>query len=161
MPQKDWKNAARHASNLSELYLTLGDVTAGARLTPGRASNWPTAVAMLFSEWSTERPWPMRCTRRGNWQKRKPPSARQRRCKRQDQPEFPLLYSLRGFRYCDLLLSQGKYAEVQSRASQTLEWAKQYRSGLLDIALDHLSLGRALLDASAASPGAEAERARP
>ena len=42
------------------------------------------------------------------------------------QKEFPLLYSLQGFRYCDLLLSQGKVAEVQSRAGQTLEWAKQY-----------------------------------
>ena len=39
------------------------------------------------------------------------------------QPQFPLLYSLQGFHYCDLLLSQGKYQEVQSRASQTLEWA--------------------------------------
>ena len=42
-----------------------------------------------------------------------------------NQREFPLLYSLQGHRYCDLLLSQGKYAEVQRRASQTLEWAKQ------------------------------------
>jgi len=60
------------------------------------------------------------------------------------QPQFPLLYSLWGFRYCDLLLGQGKYREVQSRAGQTLEWAKQYL-GLLDVALDHLSLGRAHL----------------
>ena len=41
------------------------------------------------------------------------------------QPEFPLLYSLPGYWYCDLLLGGGQYAEVQRRASQTLEWARQ------------------------------------
>jgi tetratricopeptide (TPR) repeat protein len=60
------------------------------------------------------------------------------------QPQFPLLYSLSGFQYCDLLLGRGKVQEVQDRAAQTLEWAKQYL-GLLPIALDYLSLGRAHL----------------
>jgi tetratricopeptide (TPR) repeat protein len=58
------------------------------------------------------------------------------------QPEYPFMYSLQGFRYCDLLLSQGKYQEVLSRAEQTIEW--EFRR-LLGIALDHLSLGRAHL----------------
>ena len=64
------------------------------------------------------------------------------------QPEFPLLYSQRGFQYCDLLLSQGQVQEVQHRASQTLELAKQYLGqglGLYDIGNDYLSLGRAHL----------------
>lgn len=61
------------------------------------------------------------------------------------QTDFPLLYSLWGFRYCDFLLDQGKYQEVQSRAGQTLEWAKQYGLDLLTIALDNLPLGRAYL----------------
>jgi tetratricopeptide (TPR) repeat protein len=60
------------------------------------------------------------------------------------QKEFPLLYSVQGFRYCDLLLSQGEVAEVQRRAGQTLEWVTT-QNWLLDIALDHLSLGRAHL----------------
>ena len=60
------------------------------------------------------------------------------------QRKYPLLYSLAGIRYCDLLLGQGKYREVQERAAQTLEWAEQAPEGnLLDIALDQLSLGRA------------------
>jgi tetratricopeptide (TPR) repeat protein len=63
---------------------------------------------------------------------------------KEQQPGFPLLYSLWGFRYCDLLLGRGKVREVQNRAGQTLEWAKQ-QGFLLDIALDHLSLGRAHL----------------
>jgi tetratricopeptide (TPR) repeat protein len=58
------------------------------------------------------------------------------------QPEYSLLYSLWGFRYCDLLLGKGKYKEVLSRAEQTLDRGKTGYS-LIDIALDHLSLGRA------------------
>jgi tetratricopeptide (TPR) repeat protein len=63
---------------------------------------------------------------------------------KEEQPQDPFLYSLQGFQYCDLLLGQGKYQEVESRAIQTLEWAKRF-SVLLAIALDNLSLGRARL----------------
>ncbi len=34
------------------------------------------------------------------------------------QPQYPRLYSLRGYRYCDLLLAQGRAAEVRERAQQ-------------------------------------------
>jgi tetratricopeptide (TPR) repeat protein len=61
------------------------------------------------------------------------------------QPQFPLLYSLWGFRYCDLLLGRGKASEVLRRAEQTLEWITQARQDILSPALDHLSLGRAHL----------------
>ena len=70
---------------------------------------------------------------------------------KQCQPEFPLLYSLWGFRYCDLLLSQRNYIEVERRASQTLQWDEKYAlaqgstTGLLEFALDNLLLGRAQL----------------
>ena len=60
------------------------------------------------------------------------------------QPQFPLLYSVQGFRYCDLLLAQGKYQDVQDRGGQMIEISKR-NNWLLDIALDHLSLGRAYL----------------
>ncbi len=81
------------------------------------------------------------------------------------QPSYPRLYSLPGYRYCDLLLGRrpglgawfaldgvavedaGRLREacedVQGRAKQTLEWAKQGGLSLLTIALDNLSLGRA------------------
>ena len=36
------------------------------------------------------------------------------------QPDFPLLYGLQGYRYCDLLLSEGEAGEVLRRAEQTL-----------------------------------------
>jgi SIR2-like domain/AAA ATPase domain len=40
------------------------------------------------------------------------------------QPEYPLLYSVRGYGYCDLLLANGNHAAARDRASQTLEWGK-------------------------------------
>jgi hypothetical protein len=62
------------------------------------------------------------------------------------QPASPLLYSLSGFRYCELLLSQGQVEEVRRRTMQTLAWVTQ-AGWLLDIVLDHLTLGQALLQA--------------
>jgi hypothetical protein len=83
------------------------------------------------------------------------------------QPEYPLLYSLWGFRYCDLLLTAAERAAwrhmlnlppisqssslpqdccaVSERTVLTLQWAEQRNQSLLDIALNHLTLGRAAL----------------
>jgi tetratricopeptide (TPR) repeat protein len=88
---------------------------------------------------------------------------------RQLQPETPILYSLRGFSYCDLLLSGAETAAwrvflkpgsemgnldlaescraVVTRATQTLSWVISVR-WLLHIALDNLTLGRAMLYAA-------------
>jgi tetratricopeptide (TPR) repeat protein len=61
------------------------------------------------------------------------------------QPSSPILYSLRGYLYCNVLLERSEAAAVARRATQTLEWAPVHGGWLLDIALDHLSLGRAHL----------------
>lgn len=83
------------------------------------------------------------------------------------QPQHPLLNSLRGFVYADLLLSAAERTTwrrmlnlpsiaqssslpescraVSERAARTLQWAKESNLGFLDIALDHLTLGRAAL----------------
>jgi tetratricopeptide (TPR) repeat protein len=137
----DWNNAARYANNLSELYLTLGDL--------------PQALA--YAEQSVELAdrsgdafWRMASRtaladalhQAGRPEEAEAAFREAEEMQKEDQPEFPLLYSLAGYRYCDLLLSQGEYTEVERRARQTLEWAEQYL-GLLDVALDNLSLGRA------------------
>jgi hypothetical protein len=64
----------------------------------------------------------------------------------ENQPEYPVLYSFSGYRYCDMLLDRGQTAEVLRRASQSLSWQ---RGRLLDIGLDHLLLGRAHPNGSA------------
>src|SRR5580700_11610830 len=42
------------------------------------------------------------------------------RMQKEWQPAHPVLYSIYGFRYCDLLLDQGRDADVRERAVQTL-----------------------------------------
>lgn len=74
------------------------------------------------------------------------------RMQKERQPAYPRLYSLAGFLYCDLLLDQGRDAEVRDRAEQMLAWEQE--DWLLDIALDHLSLGRAHLLAVQRDPAA-------
>jgi hypothetical protein len=94
---------------------------------------------------------------------------------KEQRPSCPLLYSLRGFQYCDLLLVAPERAAWQNmlgrdgspshprpdaeiapfldscralsaRAAQTLKWVESYRDvPLLTIALDRLTLGRAAL----------------
>ncbi len=39
---------------------------------------------------------------------------------KEDQPNLPRLYSLSGYRYCDLLLARGRAAEAAARAAWTL-----------------------------------------
>ncbi|MBN1608967.1 MAG: hypothetical protein JW940_20235 [Polyangiaceae bacterium] len=77
----------------------------------------------------------------------------------QRQPQYPLLYSLSGFVYSDALLAEAERAAwlgkpdealarsceaMVRRASQTLEWAERH-AGLLTVALEHFTLGRAEL----------------
>ena len=64
------------------------------------------------------------------------------------QPGLPRLYSLAGYRYCDLVLARGRSAEAAARAG----WALEANRGAghdvsLDIALDTLIQARAMLAA--------------
>jgi hypothetical protein len=84
---------------------------------------------------------------------------------RQRQPVYPVLYSVAGFQYCDLLLADAeRFARqrklslpgsfklllqecshaVSERATLSLQWTEQ-ENPLLSIALDRLTLGRATL----------------
>ena len=62
----------------------------------------------------------------------------------EQEPTILLTHSLQGYRYCDLLLSNGKRAAARDRAAKALEIARR-NNWLLEIALDSLTLGRAQL----------------
>lgn len=84
----------------------------------------------------------------------------------QRQREYPLLYSLRGFNYCELLLGEAERAawqrqlglessiqdselhqcclDVEHRGQKMFEW-RTPDDALFDIALDHLTLARSAL----------------
>jgi TIR domain/AAA ATPase domain len=61
---------------------------------------------------------------------------------RRFQPEYPLLYSIQGYQYCDLLLAKAEWKKVRDRAKKTFEWGQQ-EYALLGTSLDLLALGRA------------------
>jgi len=139
---EDWTNAARAFSNLSELLLTLGDIPAAfevARRSVDSAdrsgdrflqSSFRTTLADLFHQ-SGDLAEAARLFRDAE------------KMHAELQPYYPILYGLRGCQYCDLLLGQNQAAEALRRAQQTLEWARMASGvSLLDIALQHLSLGR-------------------
>jgi len=165
--QEEWAFAARLASNLSELELTLGHV--GDAL---RDAEQSVAFADRKEDWD----WRMasRTTladalhQAGRRPEALPRFHHAEAMQAKEQPEYPLLYSFRGFLYCELLLGEVERAawqqtlnpqspirnpqweevcrEVEQRATQTLKWEEEFAGApLLDFALHHLTLGRAAL----------------
>ncbi len=162
--QEDWKNAVRLAYHLSELTLTLGEVERAIAF--GKQS-------VDLANWSGGRQIVTRTIladalhQAGRWEESAETFRKAEALQAEDQPEYPRLYKLRGYRYCDLLLSRGEpedgsvldgfdvdpeaarrfhatCQEVRQRAEQFFQWRASGDS-LLSIALDHLSLGRAHL----------------
>jgi len=141
--QGDRANAAVEAGNLCELYLIIGDLPEAlllAQQSVKLADQSRADVHQMTSRTTLANS----LHQLGRLAEAEVLFRKAEKMQKKGQPELPLLYALRGFQYCDLLLSQGKYQEVQDRAVQTLEGANQIL-GTFFIALDNLSLGRAYL----------------
>jgi tetratricopeptide (TPR) repeat protein len=140
---KMWDDAALRASNSSGLHLSLGNLAQALE------------YARLSMQWAVRSGDPIErlgkmarlgdtLHQMGRWKAAGVAFAVAEEIQRAQEPGFPFLYSFWGFWYCDLLLGQGKYREVQKRARRALERAE--RAGILfDLALCHLILGRAEL----------------
>jgi tetratricopeptide (TPR) repeat protein len=190
--QEDWKEAAIRASNLSELELTLGEVD-------GAVGDAEQSVTYADRSGDAGQAMINRTTHADALHQaghRAEAEARFREAEQMqadDDSDHPLLYSLPGFKYCDLLLAEAERAAWQrvlelrasvlecasplalsgvasppnatstsaaqsgrglphsktlragsERASKMFEW-RTPGDPLLDIALDHLTLGRAAL----------------
>jgi tetratricopeptide (TPR) repeat protein len=140
-----WQGAAKVAGHLSEVFQTLGDLKGAltlARESVGYADR--TDDDLLW-----------RCARRatladvlhqlGRAQEAELclEDATGLRAKR-EKYDTPILFATQGFSYCNLLLDRGQEAEVCLRAEETLA-ENDRKCWLFEIALDHLSLGRAHL----------------
>jgi tetratricopeptide (TPR) repeat protein len=178
--QDDRKRAASRANNLSELTLTLGDVPCAVAL--GKQSielavQSGDAFRIIFNT-ST---WADALHQAGRWEESVVAFREAEARQAEWQSEYPWLYALGGFRYCDLLLGlaepeagvgldrlagSGSFPEeaerfrqdcweVRERARQTLNWAEQSSRSLLTRALDYLTLGRAHLGLALAASGAD------
>ena len=145
--QKDWKNAASAASNLSELQLTLGEV--GVAVDSGKRSvEHADRSNDLFQRMARRTTHADALHQYGDQDAALKLFQEAEALQQQLQPESPQLYSLWGFRYCDLLLALGESSQVLQRAEYALDLSTKFLGkglALLDIALDHISLGRAHL----------------
>lgn len=139
----DWRNAAVGARNLSSSELLLGEV--------GDSLGNAVRAAEIAEQSGDDR---SRIDSRavhaaalhaaGRWNEAQRLFADAEERQRELQPETPLLYSVRGYAYSNLLLDCGDWAAVRERATHGLKLAKEHVQ-LLSIALDQLSLGRAEL----------------
>jgi tetratricopeptide (TPR) repeat protein len=140
---EDWKNAAISAGTISELYLTIGDITLAVKYA-NRSVDLADRSGDAFQRMGKRTTLADALHQVGRQSEAESLFREAEELQKEDPPVYPFLYSVAGFRYCDLLLSQGKYQEVLTRAEQTIEIARR-NNWLLDIALDYLSLGRAHL----------------
>jgi tetratricopeptide (TPR) repeat protein len=144
---KDWRNAAVYCSNLSELHVTLGNVSeavAAAR----QSVDFADRSGDVFQRMASRTTLADAFHQSGDFAGAMRLFAEAERLQVESQLRYQILSSVQGYGYCDLLLGQGQTAEVLRRASLTVRWAEQQR-WLLDIGLDHLSLGRAYASGSA------------
>jgi tetratricopeptide (TPR) repeat protein len=146
--KENWVEAAKGAGNLSELFLTLGDVAAAVSW-----SRQSVDFADRSGKWDQKMMWR---TALANAQHQAGELAaaaalfqEAESLQAQRQPVYRYLYSLQGFQYCDLLLSQCQVRDVLARAELLFEIGKR-DNVLLEIALGNLALGRAYLLKAAA-----------
>ena len=142
--QEDWKGAAVDASNLSELQLTLGEVAA-AVASGKRSVNHADRSEDLFLRMGFRTTHADALHQYGDQDAALALFQEAEELQKQLQPQYPQLYSLQGFQYCDLLLALGESSQVLKRAEYALKIVLQGSKNLLDIALNHLSLGHAHL----------------
>lgn len=139
--QKDWVYSARAASSLSALYLAMGKLEKAVRLAEqsiefadqsddelqkeGKRTSLANALHYM-----------------GELNKAEELFLEAEAMQQKRQPEYQYLCSLRGYRFCDLLLSQGRYKEVITRAEKFIEWRLPSHT-LLAVAFETLAAGRA------------------
>ncbi|MBK6717316.1 MAG: TIR domain-containing protein [Burkholderiales bacterium] len=167
MARSEWHNAALNFSNLSELELLLGEVQA-ATLDAEQAVTNADRHRKLPFRMLTRPAYADALHQAGLRDEAQTWFRAIEQMQQELEPMFPLLYSLRGFQYADLLLSASERAgwltvilfqlpstedesthceELQAvgqRAAQTLGWMVS-RMSLLAEALDHLTLARTAL----------------
>ncbi|MBL8873636.1 MAG: hypothetical protein JNK90_27925 [Planctomycetaceae bacterium] len=166
--QKNWIEAAICANNLSELDVMLGQLL-GAVTDARQSITYADESRDAFRRMLTRTTAADALHQSGHRAEAGALFAEAERMQEERQPQFELLYSLPGFRYCDGLLAPAEkaawqclsnskgvpplesehgrdahatvLAEVERRATTTLSWSTS-QNLLLDIALDHLTLAR-------------------
>jgi tetratricopeptide (TPR) repeat protein len=140
--QKDWKQSAKAALNLSQMMMTFGklnqavDFAQQSVIYADRSGEWQEQVMTRTNLGDI-------LHQVGDLIESKKQFQNAENIQKDHQIVYPHHYSLCGFRFCDLLLEEGKYNEVIKRAEDALVIDLVGSTNLLDIALVKFSLGRA------------------
>jgi len=110
--QKHWAGAATQANNLSELELTLGEV-AGAVRDAEQSVTYAERSGNAFLEMGSRTTHADALHQAGRRAEAETRFREAEQIQAERQPANPLLYSLAGFRYCDLLLAAPERAAWQ------------------------------------------------
>lgn len=143
---KDWTNAASAASNLSELFLSIGEVQQAVEY-----GQLAVEYADKSGDGFSKEAW--RCTHAealhaaGQLESAASLFQIAEQMQQVRQRGYDVLYSVRGYSYCELLLEQGKEKEVLDRYSKLVSWRLPSDS-LLEYALEELTAGKATLNLS-------------
>jgi len=166
--QQDWKNAAVDTGNISEWALTLGQIDTAVEAAK-QSVDYADRSGDAFERMSKRTTLADALHQQGEAARALALFREAETMQQKMQPQYPLLYSLQGFRYVDRLLAEAEQAawavflqapkpatprpplsqhltETQRRVEQTLaQMEADNHAPLLTIALDHLSLGRIAL----------------
>jgi hypothetical protein len=140
---KDWRNAAIGASNLSETELLLGNL-AIAVIEAKRSVEFADLSGSGFDMITKRASYAHAQHTIGLREEAETMFLEAEARQRERQPEYPLLYSVSGHRYCELLLAKGEFQLVYHRAQKLCEW-NVIASSILDRACGHLALSRSHL----------------
>lgn len=170
--QENWKIAATAARNLSELALMVGDLDAALQHVK-QAMDYADRSGSPFLPIIIRASYADALHQAGQSQLATKLFGEAEAMQAESQPAYPLLYSLPGFQFGELLLAEPELAawqatvanilplpgksqanlgkliqtcqHVNQRAAQTLAWVEQNDQVLSDLALNHLTLAQAAL----------------
>ena len=148
--QEDWKGAAVDASNLSQLQLILGEVAA-AVASAARSVDHADRSGDLIERMINRTTHADALHQYGEQNAALALFQEAEVLQKQLQPQYPRLYSVQGFQYCDLLLALGENSQVLGRYKKWLQW-RQESDPLLDRSLEDLTAGRAHLHQQQLTP---------
>ena len=141
----NWENASSAAYNLSENYLTIGDLPQAltyAQQSIELAIKSGDGFAVVGSQTILANA----LHQAGRFSEAEIAFHEAEALQRDIEPEIPYLYSKAGYEYCDLLMSQGKSQEVLVKVGQLQKLVSRAKGvSLTDFALIDLYLGIAYL----------------
>jgi tetratricopeptide (TPR) repeat protein len=160
----DWRNAAIGAKNCSELELALGKV-ADAMVSAEQCRDYADRSGYVEEQIDARSAYADALCQEGQHVAAGKWFREAEEIQSEIEHRSPLLYSIRGFSYCELLLSLSERCawrcmlglrvsdtlslseschNVARRAQQSIEWVERDAQELLGVALGHLAHGRAM-----------------